>query len=180
MEGTLLSTDLEDTTTASADMQETDETIEEVTESSLWSGLEQNTPPQQPGTVDSQVMSTTRRLSFPPRNLLFSSTSRAEPSSPIKQQASASDDDLTRPRVRSVQYSSIAFAEGAFSRRRTTGLRKPEWTAVRGASPAGDLETGYDGGEEVMPAHRKTASGSSGLLKSVVASALRRREERNR
>lgn len=181
LESTLLSMDLQDTTTSSATEtpdETEDSTIDEVTESSLWTCLEQNTPPQrsqQPSFADNDTThaTSTRRLSFPPRNLLYPSTSRAEPSSPIKQQASASDDDLTRPRARNVEYSTTAVADSP-NARRTIGLRKAEWT-VRASSPGvalGGSDRDGSGGRRV---HKKTSSGSGGLLKSVVSGALRRR-----
>lgn len=177
MESTLLSMELQDTTTTNISelADDTEDTgADEITESSLWTGLEQNTPPQQSSTPGALAASTIRRLSFPTRNLLYPSTSRVEPSSPIKQQASASDDDLTRPRARKVEFSSLAMGESP-NARRTTGLRKPEWS-VRASSPGVGIEGGGGadgpGGRRV---HKKTSSGSGGLLKSVVSGALRRK-----
>lgn len=163
IESTLLSTDVEDTTASfisDTHGKGMEDEAADPTESSIWSGLEQNTPPQH------EARSTTRRLSFPPRNLLYPSTGHLEPSSSIKQ-ASASDESLVRPSTETQQdqYFSIAFREAS---RRTTGLRKPAWTV---APPAAQGKSKPDAEQS----HRKSGSGSGGLLRSVVASAKRRK-----
>lgn len=174
MESTLLSADVEDTTT-------TDPI--DATESSLWSDLEQNTPQAQHfddvslDAVGSNVHGTAiRRLSFPPRSQLLPSTSVRLGSwpSPTKSRADPSDDGPVRPRPGNIE----SLCEP--SPRRATCLRKREWTAARTASPA----EGFIEFEEAatLASHRKSAStsGSGGLLRSVVASALRKKEERSR
>lgn len=164
------------TMTINSDLQVTEEPVSDKAESSLWSNLEQNTPPHPQPTLSMATMSndkTTRRLSLPPRNPLRPSTTRIEPTSPIKQLTSASGDDLTRPRVQNAHSSTSKPAEMP----RRTGLRKEEWT-LRAESPAKGCENEEQEGLQV---HKKAGSrsahaGSGGLLKSVVASALRRRE----
>lgn len=180
IESTMLSTELEHiTTTINSDLQVADDPVPDAAESSLWSDLEQNTPPQPQQNLSTPTVSndkTTRRLSFPPRNPLLPSTSRIEPSSPIKQLASVSDDDLTRSRGQDAHYSTSKTAEMP----RRTGLRKEGWT-VRAASP----EKGRENDEQSWQVHKKAGAGSAsstsgGRLKSVVASALRRREKEER
>lgn len=97
-----------------------------------------------------------RRLSVPPRRKLISSSTRVEPSSPIKRKPTSSDDDSSRTATEDVQI-------------------KPhrDWM---NRTPSPMVSRLFD--RPASPASRARKGVTTGLLKNMVTNALKKREER--